>query len=94
MFFLVRLLILYIVIGAGVLFVQLSNTSCKAPLVLDDGRASLAAPLDMTRLTSDRDYMWQVGTAVIFWLPRLISYSINGDMPIKRFIFATDCKTV
>ena len=35
-----------------------------------------------------------VGTDVVFWLPRLIHFVVLGGMPVKDFLYATDCAPV
>lgn len=90
----IRLAILYLVMGAGIAYLQLGNTKCATPLVLDDGKGALTAPIDLARLGSDRDYQWRVGSAVVFWLPRLIHFVALGDMSVRSFLFAADCARV
>ena len=48
----------------------------------------------LTRLGSDRDYQWRVGSDVVFWLPRLIHFVVLGGMPVKDFLYAADCAPV
>lgn len=90
----VRLVILYLVAGIGILYLQLANAKCTTPLVLDDGKGAVTAPIDLTRLGSDRDYQWRVGSDVVFWLPRLIHFVVLGGMPVKDFLYAADCAPV
>ena len=87
----VRLAFLYLLAGIGILYVQLANTPCRTPLVLDDGKGSVSAPIDLTRLGIDRDYQWRIGADVVFWLPRFIRFVAFGDVTVKDFLFATDC---
>lgn len=89
-----RLAILYLVIGIGILYVQLSNTPCRTPAVLDDGKGAVTAPIDLTRLGSDPDYQWKVGSDVVFWLPRMIHFVVLGDTTMKKFLNASDCVEV
>ncbi|MCX5579931.1 hypothetical protein [Kaistia terrae] len=92
MFFLVRLAFLYCVIGVVILLAQLTFTTCERPLVIDDGTSSLKGPLELSRLGSDNDYRWRVMTDVVFWGPRAFDFVIKGDVSVKNFLFATDCK--
>lgn len=92
MFFIIRLAVIYLVIGAGILFAQLNNTPCQRPLVLDDGHSDIGPPIDFPRLGRDTDYAMRLGKQAVFWLPRFIDFVITGDMTVKNFIFATDCK--
>ncbi|BCP55297.1 hypothetical protein K32_39140 [Kaistia sp. 32K] len=92
MFFLIRLALLYCLIGAGILFVQLGSTPCERPLVLDDGTSSLKGPIEFGRLGHDTAYTSRVFKDVVFWLPRLTDYILTGDISVKNFLFATDCK--
>lgn len=89
-----RLAFLYVLAGIAILFVQLSNTPCAMPLVLDNGQQAVVAPIDLTRLGTDSAYQWQVGMDVLFWLPRMIDFVVMGDVSIKDFLFAKDCSVV
>ena len=89
-----RLVLLYLLVGAGILYLQLQNTPCRTPLVLDDGRGALSPPIDLARLGSDGGYQWQVASGVVFWLPRLLHFVVLGDMPMKSFFNATECAPV
>lgn len=92
MFFLIRLALLYCLIGAGILFLQLSTTPCERPLVLDDGAGALKGPLEFGRLGHDSAYRSRVIKDVVFWGPRAVDFVFTGDVSVKNFLFATDCK--
>lgn len=92
MFFLIRLALLYCVIGVAILLIQLSFTSCDRPLVLDDGTSALKGPIELSRIGTDSAYTKRVAKDVVFWLPRTIDFVIKGDVSVKNFLFATDCK--
>ncbi|WEK50693.1 MAG: hypothetical protein P0Y66_00870 [Candidatus Kaistia colombiensis] len=92
MFFLVRLALLYCVIGVGILLVQLTFTTCERPLVLDDGTSALKGPIELSRIGSDGDYTKRVAKDVVFWGPRAFDFVIKGDVSVKNFLLATDCK--
>lgn len=92
MFFLIRLAFLYCVIGAGILFIQLSFTPCERPLVLDDGTGALKGPIEFSRIGSDTAYTTRLLKDVVFWGPRVIDFVIKGDVSVKNFLFAADCK--
>ncbi|MBZ9937312.1 hypothetical protein LB518_13490 [Mesorhizobium sp. BR1-1-16] len=89
---LVRLVFLYCLFGVGILFVQLNNTPCSAPVVLDDGGPSFGPPVDLARLGSDRDYAWRFGKAVVFWLPRLVDLVGIRGMPFPDYLFGSVCR--
>ena len=92
MFFLIRLAFLYCLIGAGILFIQLSSTPCEHPLVLDDGVSSLKGPIEFGRLGNDGAYRSRVLKDVVFWGPRAVDFVFTGDVSVKNFLFATDCR--
>lgn len=93
MFDLIRLAFLYCLFGAGVLFVQINNTPCRAPVVLDDGASPpLGPPIDLLRLGADRDYAMRLGKAVVFWLPRLVDLVGIRGMPFPDYLFGTVCR--
>ncbi|WP_018183356.1 hypothetical protein [Kaistia granuli] len=92
MFFLIRLAFLYCVIGAGILLVQLTFTPCQRPLVLDDGSGALKGPIEFGRLWHDTAYTSRVIKDVVFWGPRAIDFVIKGDVSVKNFLLATDCR--
>ena len=93
MFDLIRLAFLYCLFGAGVLFVQINNTPCRAPVVLDDGGSPpLGPPIDLVRLGADRDYAMRLGKAVVFWLPRLVDLVGIRGMPFPDYLFGTVCR--
>jgi hypothetical protein len=89
-----RLVIVYLLAGAGILYVQLTNTPCQRPLVLDNGQGAIAAPIDLTRLGTDPAYQWNVGLDVVFWLPRMLHFVVLGDVSMKNFLHARDCVEV
>ncbi|SHF50648.1 hypothetical protein SAMN02745157_2245 [Kaistia soli DSM 19436] len=89
---LIRLAFLYCLFGVGILFVQMNNTPCSAPVVLDDGGPPFGPPVDLARLGSDRDYAWRYGKAVIFWLPRLVDLVGIRGMPFPDYLFGTECR--
>jgi hypothetical protein len=91
-FFLIRLAFFYCVIGAGILFLQLSSTPCERPIVLDDGVSSLRGPIEYQRLGYDSAYRSRVLKDVVFWGPRAVDFVFTGDISVKNFLFATDCK--
>ena len=86
-----RLVMLYLLVGAGILYLQLQHTPCRSPLVLYDGRSALTPPIDLVRLGADGEYQWQVASGVVFWLPRLLHFVVLGGMPMKAVFNATDC---
>jgi hypothetical protein len=88
----IRWAITYLAVGVIVLLLQLANTPCAKPMVLDDGQSVTSAPIDLTRLGTDRAYAFRLGKDVVFWLPRLFHYVVMGDVSLKNFISATDCK--
>jgi hypothetical protein len=93
LFDLIRLAFLYCLFGAGVLFVQINNTPCRAPVVLDDGASPpLGPPIDLVRLGADRDYAMRLGKAVVFWLPRLVDLVGIRGMPFPDYLFGTVCR--
>lgn len=93
MFDLIRLAFLYCLFGAGVLFVQINNTPCRAPVVLDDGASPpLGPPIDLVRLGADRDYAMRLGKAVVFWLPRLVDLVGIRGMPFPDYLFGSVCR--
>lgn len=91
-FFLIRLAFLYCVIGIGILLVQLSFTPCDRPLVLDDGTSALKGPIELSRLGKDSDYTKRVVKDVVFWGPRAFDFVVKGDVSVKNFLLANDCK--
>lgn len=92
MFHLIRLVFLYLVFGVGILFVQLNNTPCSAPAVLDDGGPPIGPPIDLDRLGTDRDYALRLGKSVVFWLPRLVDLVGIRGMPFPDYLFGTECR--
>lgn len=93
MFDLIRLAFLYCLFGAGILFVQINNTPCRAPVVLDDGASPpLGPPIDLVRLGADRDYAMRLGKAVVFWLPRLVDLVGIRGMPFPDYLFGSVCR--
>ncbi|MCX5477505.1 hypothetical protein OSH08_00720 [Kaistia geumhonensis] len=94
MFDLIRLAFLYCLFGAGILFVQINNTPCRAPVVLDDGASPpLGPPIDLIRLGADRDYAMRLGKAVVFWLPRLVDLVGIRGMPFPDYLFGSVCRS-
>jgi len=91
-FFLVRMAVFYCVIGVAILLVQLSFTTCERPLVLDDGTSATHGPIELGRIGKDSDYTKQLAKDVVFWGPRAFDFVIKGDVSVKNFLFATDCK--
>ncbi|MCX5494555.1 hypothetical protein OSH11_07570 [Kaistia dalseonensis] len=91
---LIRLAITYLAIGVIILLVQLANTPCASPLVLYDGQSATSGPIDLTRLGKDPNYAMRLGRDVAVWLPRLIDYVALGDISLKRFLLATDCRSI
>lgn len=90
--FIIRLAILYLVIGVAILLVQLSYTPCAKPVVLYDGQSSTSGPIDLNRLGHDSGYAMQLGKDVAFWLPRFVDLVVMGDTSVKDFLFAKQCR--
>jgi len=91
-FFLIRLAIFYCVIGVVILLVQLSFTTCERPLVLDDGTSATHGPIELSRIGKDSDYTKRLAKDVVFWGPRAFDFVFKGDVSVKNFLLATDCK--
>ncbi len=86
------LILLYGVIGVVIVGIQVSSSPCDRPLVLDADHTNITARLDGTLFGPDNDARVRLAKDVALWLPRMIEFMGQGEMPFANFVQASDCR--
>lgn len=90
--FLLTLIFLYLILGGVVVALQVENTPCQRPLVLDERHRDVTTGIGGTLLGNDNDVRFYLLQDVLLWAPRLVEHVVQGGMSVDDFIMASVCR--